>query len=243
MKSRSRSLADKSVDAMLAAMELYNKPNFAYREECFSILAINAWELLLKARLLQLSDNRIATILTYERRRNADGQMSQKWYRKRNRSGTHLSIGLFGAFDRIRDEFGDKIPASMRSNLELLCEVRDSSVHFMNKGIDLAKIVQEVGTACLRNYLKLVREWFGVDLSVYNFFLMPLAFVGGDGQVEVLSLNASEQRVIEYMRGVIARDSPNEEDEYAVALTMELKFSRSKSPDATAIIVTNECVP
>jgi hypothetical protein len=35
MKSRSRNLADKSVDAMLAAIEIYNKPNFSYREEAF----------------------------------------------------------------------------------------------------------------------------------------------------------------------------------------------------------------
>ena len=58
MKSRSRTLADKSIDAMLAAIEVYNKPTFAYREESFAILAINSWELLLKARLLQLANNR-----------------------------------------------------------------------------------------------------------------------------------------------------------------------------------------
>lgn len=52
MKSRARHLAEKSVDAMLAAIEIYNKPSFAYREESFAILAVNAWELLLKARLL-----------------------------------------------------------------------------------------------------------------------------------------------------------------------------------------------
>lgn len=34
---------------MLAAIEIYNKPQITYRDECFSILLINAWELLLKA--------------------------------------------------------------------------------------------------------------------------------------------------------------------------------------------------
>ena len=63
MKSRARSLASKSVDAMLGAVEIYNKPNFAYREESFSILAINSWELLLKARVLQLSNNKMSAIL------------------------------------------------------------------------------------------------------------------------------------------------------------------------------------
>lgn len=48
---------EKSHAAMLGAIEVYNKPTFAYREETFSILAVNAWELLLKAKLLKESKN------------------------------------------------------------------------------------------------------------------------------------------------------------------------------------------
>ena len=47
----------KAEEALLAAIELYNKPDFRYREEAFAILALNAWELLLKAKLLAESDN------------------------------------------------------------------------------------------------------------------------------------------------------------------------------------------
>ena len=43
------SLIDKSIGSMLPAIEIYNKPDFKYREETFAILAINSWELLLKA--------------------------------------------------------------------------------------------------------------------------------------------------------------------------------------------------
>jgi len=52
MKSRARQMLEKSIDAMIAAIEVYNKPSFAYREESFSLLATNAWELLLKVRIL-----------------------------------------------------------------------------------------------------------------------------------------------------------------------------------------------
>ena len=48
-----RSLLDKSIASMLAAIEIYNKPNFTYREDSFSILCVNAWELLLKAVYLR----------------------------------------------------------------------------------------------------------------------------------------------------------------------------------------------
>lgn len=49
---RYAALVDKSLQACSAAIEIYNKPDFRYREEAFSILMLNAWELLLKARVL-----------------------------------------------------------------------------------------------------------------------------------------------------------------------------------------------
>ena len=114
MRSRARILVDKSLAAMLAAMEVYNKPDFQYREETFSILAINSWELLLKARLLQLAQNRVGAILQYEKREKSDGTLSEKFYRKKNRSGTHVSIGLFRAHDILVNDYGDKIDAAIR---------------------------------------------------------------------------------------------------------------------------------
>lgn len=35
--------------ALLAAIEIYNKPRIDYRDECFVILLLNAWELVWKA--------------------------------------------------------------------------------------------------------------------------------------------------------------------------------------------------
>lgn len=49
MKSRSRLMLEKSIAAMLSAIEIYNKPDFKYREETFSVLCINSWELLFKS--------------------------------------------------------------------------------------------------------------------------------------------------------------------------------------------------
>lgn len=239
MKSRARSLADKSVEAMLGAVEIYNKPNFAYREESFAILAINAWELLLKARVLQLGNNRMSSILRYEKRRKADGSLSEKLYRVKNRSGNYLSVGMFGAIDRLRDEYGDKIHSSVRENLELICEVRDNAIHFFNKGFDISKLVQELGTACLRNYLILVRQWFGLDMSSYNFFLMPLAFVRDIHQVTAVGLNADERKLLEYLKSHSSSGNQQEESEFNVALRLEIKFSKTKEESGQKVQITN----
>src|SRR5438309_5473884 len=59
-------LVDKAVEAAVAAIEVYNKPSFSYREEAFSILMINAWELLLKARILRENANQMRSIELWE---------------------------------------------------------------------------------------------------------------------------------------------------------------------------------
>ena len=63
---------------MLSAIEIYNKPDFKYREETFAILAINSWELLLKARLLKLNSYRINSIYCYKQYINKNGEKSKK---------------------------------------------------------------------------------------------------------------------------------------------------------------------
>ena len=44
---------NKSQEAFLMAIEIYNKPTINYRLESFAFFICNAWELLLKAKLLK----------------------------------------------------------------------------------------------------------------------------------------------------------------------------------------------
>lgn len=52
--SRSSRLLKNAEAALLPSIEIYNKPTFAYREETFAILALHAWELLIKANMGEL---------------------------------------------------------------------------------------------------------------------------------------------------------------------------------------------
>lgn len=49
MNAISESLIENSKSAIIACIELHNKPLFKFRYEVCVILAINGWELLLKA--------------------------------------------------------------------------------------------------------------------------------------------------------------------------------------------------
>ncbi|MCG5539324.1 DUF3644 domain-containing protein [Halorhodospira sp. 9622] len=251
MRSRSRVLLDKATQAMVAAIEVYNKPQFSYREETFCILAVNAWELLLKARILMLERNRVSAILQYEKRKNADGSVSRQLYRKKNRSGNYVSIGLFRAFDTLVNDYSDSVPPVVRRNLELLTEIRDNSIHYINNESALERKVQEIATASLMNYMNLVRQWFGVDFTQYHIFPMPLAFVRDFHVAEGVTLNGQEKRLLHYLEGEEKSASGSEPDDFSLAVKLDLKMYRSSdkgdvsvrlsnSPDAVPVQMTEE---
>ena len=62
------------------------------------------------------------------------------------------------------------------SNIGHLVEIRDSAVHLTAESPSLPQLVFSLGTATLRNYARLVHDWFNLSLSSYNFYIMPLAF-------------------------------------------------------------------
>jgi hypothetical protein len=55
MKHISRQLIDKSQEAIILALETYNKPTIKYRVEGFCFFFTNSWELLLKAKIIELN--------------------------------------------------------------------------------------------------------------------------------------------------------------------------------------------
>ncbi|HET9131358.1 MAG TPA: DUF3644 domain-containing protein, partial [Terriglobia bacterium] len=80
----SEDLIAASIQSALAAIEIYNKPVFAYREQAFTILLINAWETLCKAKLVRNAGGDSTTIYV----RKPDGSF------KTGRSGNTLTIEL-----------------------------------------------------------------------------------------------------------------------------------------------------
>ena len=53
MENLSKRLVDKSVEAFIMGLEIYNKPTIKYRIEGFSFFICNAWELMLKAHIIK----------------------------------------------------------------------------------------------------------------------------------------------------------------------------------------------
>lgn len=241
MKSRSRLMLEKSIAAMLSAIEIYNKPDFKYREETFSVLCINSWELLLKAKVLNLSSNRLASLYALEFKTLKSGEKSKIKRPKKNRSGNPLSINLFEALRIITDEFGVKIDKAAKDNLIALTEIRDNSIHFVNDDLLLSLKVQELGTASLQNYLHLVQLWFGNALAGYNFYLMPLSFFRDFSEAPGVSLNTYEKKVLEYIKRTEQEYDRNEDiGDYNLTLRIDVNFQKVKSNSGIPVKITND---
>ncbi|MFH2049005.1 MAG: DUF3644 domain-containing protein [bacterium] len=149
-----RHLKDNSKAALLSAIEIYNKPQIEYREECFVILLLNAWELLLKA---MLSKKRIR--IFYPKKRNQP-------YKTLSWKDALLEAEKFFPKDV------DSLP--VKRNLDLLSTYRDNAVHFYNQN-EFFTIIYALAQTSIINYKDLLSKIFNEDLAdCITWNLLPI---------------------------------------------------------------------
>lgn len=228
---------EKAAAAMTSAVEIYNKPAFPYREEIFCILALNAWELLLKAEILRAHGNDVRAIRVYEPRKLKSGRPSKKIYLKKNRAGNYQTIGIGACVVTLEQQKG-KVPAAVKGNLEALTAIRDNSVHYVTASSVLAGQVQEIASACVSNFARLSKAWFARDLSGTLNLVLPLSFVGGS-ITDAAVVSPDENRVIQHLNSLVT-SGLMEPSDFAVALHLSLKLERSSSIDAAEVQISKD---
>lgn len=236
MKSRAQELVDKSVAAMVSAIEIYNKPDFKYREETFSILAINAWELLLKAKWLKEHDNKLRSLYVMERRIRPNGEYYKHLKVKLTACGNPFTHGLDYLAKKLVES--GAISRNCHKNLDALCEIRDSAVHFYNRHALFSLQLQEVGSAALKNYVTATSRWFGVDLAQFNFYLMPLAFLKPEEKSTLVALNKEEKKLASFITNLEAANDAASSD--AITISVDLHFTKAKSAEAIAVQLSKD---
>ena len=136
-------LVNKSVEGYILALETINRLSIQYRVETFCYLICNAWELLLKAKILDDA-----------------GKDRDAIYRgKKKRNQRRESISLRECLERvIPNQFDPE-----RRNVERIAELRDEAVHLVLSGVpaDVLGLFQ----ACVINYHRRLNDWFGLSLS------------------------------------------------------------------------------
>ena len=120
----------------------------------------------------------------------------------------------------------------LKDNIETLIEFRDNAIHFVNMK-ELSKPLQELGFACIKNYVLILKEWQTKrSLSKYNLYLMPLAYVENKMDVESFS-SLESQNFINMIKGKLANE--DKDSEYDIAIKIELKFQKGNSFGATNV--------
>lgn len=226
-------LVEKSIGCMVSAIEIYNKPDFKYREELFCILVVNAWELLVKAKILRDNNNNPNSIYVREYLRNKDGSKSKKWKYKINRANNFYTIDIFGALKRLLDK--KIIDRICFENIETIIEIRDNSIHFYNAEPLLKKKIQELGTASIESYLTYMRDWFSISLEKYNFYLMPMSFFNPDQVIPVLIGNRdnSVDNLLKYIAAEEEKYPSKETSQHNITIAIQTKFVKPDASDIT----------
>ncbi len=237
MKSRARELTDRATSAMSAAIELYNKPGFPYRSESFAILAVNAWELLLKAKWLTIHQNKEGSLYVHDYRRKANGEWGQKSYIRKTRSGASYTHGL----DYLSSQLVHRglLHPSAHRNIEVMLEFRDCAVHFYTQSPEFRTRLHELGAACVKNFATAMYDWFGRELSELDLHLMPLAFIDLPANVHGSLLNATEKNFLKFLEEK-DEDEADQISPYTVTVSVKVSFVKSKDSDAILARVTND---
>ena len=162
-----RHLLGNAKSAILGAIEIYNKPHFTYRDECFVILLLNAWELLLKALV---SKNR------------------KSIFRPKERKKPYETLSWGEALTTAQAFFPAKIEAlPVRRNLDLLSTYRNNSVHFYN-AMGFGTLVYALAQTSIINFRDLLEESFGISLAdEINWQLLPLGLKPPIDAIEYIS--------------------------------------------------------
>lgn len=127
----------KSKEAFMMAIEIYNKPTIKYRVEGFSFFICNAWELMLKAHIV-----------------NKFGE--EKIYYKDNPNRT---ISLEKSISMIFTN--NKAP--LRLNLEKIIELRNTSTHFITEEYEMIYI--PLFQSCVFNFIEKIQEFHNIDMT------------------------------------------------------------------------------
>jgi len=223
-----RRLIAKSIEAFILGLEVFNKPTIRYRIEGFSFFICNAWELLLKAKLLN------------------DGKTI--YYK----DSTDRTLSLRETLSRI---YTDK-NQPLRQNLEKIATLRDTSTHFVTE--DYETVYSPLFQACVINYGRELERFFGQKITdhIAQNFLMLSATIEplSNEQIElkhppeIASRLIFQKNDIELTREYVTSDQFSIPVEYNLYLTKkrgeaDLTVALNKTADASVRIVKERVNP
>ena len=173
-------LLNKSEEAYLMAIEIINKPTINYRTEGFCFFICNAWELLLKAYLINKAKD--INVINFK-------------------DDSNRTIGLDECVERVFTSTTDKT----KTNIAFIRNIRNKSTHLILPEFDfmLAPAFQR----CLTNYNKFFKKHFS-DYNLNEKVTPYIALVnpGNNQDVSSLVLNPANLVLFDKLKNELDTD-------------------------------------
>lgn len=207
-------LINKSKEAFLMAIEIYNKPSIKYRVEGFSFFICNAWELMLKAYMIKKF-----------------GESSI--YYKDNKSRT---ISLENCVQQVFTNNKDPL----RRNIEHIIDLRNTSTHFITEEYEMIYI--PLFQACVFNFIEKIQEFHNVDMTEVipqNFFTLVVN-INAINEEEIRAKYPAEiaKKLISLNETLIPTISENN-NRFAIRVDHHYYVTKDKNK-ATTIVAVNK---
>lgn len=202
MENLSDRLVDKSIEAFILGLEVYNKPTIRYRIEGFSFFVVNAWELMLKAEIL-----------------NRGGSI---YYR--NKPDRTISVS-----ETIKRVYSDK-ETRIRLNLEKIVELRNLSTHLITEDYEVkyAPLFQ----ACVLNYVNELSRFHKRDITNYisQGFLTITTRIEDltNEQIKIKYPSEIAERLIQQFNEVDVLRDEYDSDKFAVDIRQNLYITKHR---------------
>ena len=210
-------------EALLAAVEIYNKPTVEYREQTVAFLIVNAWEVLIKARIVQQSGGKIQSIYQYKR--------NSREYKRSH--GDILTIGLRYALSQ------SNLPEEIRSNIIGIIQIRNKATHIGVLIPELKRTILEFSTASVQNFVKIYTDWFNESIDVP--YLLPLGFVG-NARTAVARYPIRQKELLKELSD-LAKPHNVADSGYSVAMHVQVEINRGLSGGGSIGLTNDPSVP
>lgn len=207
-------MLDKSEEAFLMAIEIYNKPTIKYRLEGFAFFICNAWELLLKAKMLN--------------------EGKSIYYSDKPNRTISLSNCVSSIFTN------DKDP--IRKNLEILIGLRNTTTHYIIKEMDT--IYLPFMQSNVLNYSQKLFDYFERDITEkINSSFMTLVVNNEEISDEKILSNYGNNIFDRYMKvknetQKIISDNSNEK--LAIKIDLNVKIVKDKKDAKTTFRIAKD---
>lgn len=196
-------LVGKSIEAFIMGLEIYNKPTIRYRVEGFSFFICNAWELMLKAQLINIGEN-----IYYDD--NNDRTLSLSDCLKKVYTNKHTRI---------------------RQNLEKIIDLRNVSTHYITEDYEIkyAPLFQ----ACVINYVEELNRFHDKDItkSIPQNFLTIHATIEplSNSEIKLKYPARIAEKLIQKSNEIDILSREYDSDKFAINIKQNLYITKKKN--------------